>query len=115
MDSGSQHFRAGFAGDDAITSFFPNRIGRPPEGLGGLLGATEEIIGEGEGAGDLSVMVRRGMMKEHHPVVRGLVEDWDGMTRVWRHALGARESPGRTHRAGLQPKGGAREDAANLL
>jgi len=116
LDNGSGSCKAGFAGDGAPRVDFPAVVGWP------------KVAGTSPGADPVSLWSTRiGISTEKraarlnvkHPVEHGVVINWEGMERVWRHALAELDVvPGR-HRvlvteAPLNPKAN-REQMVQLM
>ena len=78
IDNGTGMIKAGFAGDEAPKSCFPNLIGKPK--YNALQGANNKEIYVGEEAYD-----KKGVLKLEYPLEHGIVSNWDYMFRIWRH------------------------------
>ncbi|KDN36134.1 putative centractin [Tilletiaria anomala UBC 951] len=79
IDNGSGTIKAGFAGQDQPTCFFPSFVGRPKHPRV-MAGAVEGDIFIGRKAQEL-----RGLLKIRYPMEHGIVTDWEDMERVWSH------------------------------
>lgn len=79
IDNGSGTIRAGFAGTDLPSAYFPSYIGRPKH-TRVLAGALEGETFIGPRAQEL-----RGLLKIHYPLEHGIVTDWDDMERIWTY------------------------------
>ena len=79
LDNGSGTIRAGFAGADLPTCYFPSYVGRPKH-LRVLAGALEGDVFIGPRAQEL-----RGLLKIRYPLEHGIVTDWDDMERIWQY------------------------------
>ncbi|KAL4224880.1 Actin-related protein [Mactra antiquata] len=79
IDAGTHSCHAGIAGDDAPMVAIPTRIGRPK---------TEPIMppfgSRGCYVGDLS-QEKRGVLSLEYPIKHGIVEDWNGMEKIYHH------------------------------
>ena len=78
IDNGSGVCKAGIAGDDVPKSCFPSCVGRSrfPQ----IAGAEQDTVYCGN-----DVMPKRGVLNLNYPVEHGVVNNWDDMTRVWKH------------------------------
>jgi len=78
IDNGSGIVKAGIAGDDVPKSCFPSIVGRPR--FKEIVGAEikEEFIGN-------EVLPKRGVCNLKYPVEHGVINDWEDMTKIWRH------------------------------
>lgn len=79
LDNGSGTIRAGFAGADLPTAYFPSYVGRPKH-VRVLAGALEGDTFIGSKAQEL-----RGLLKINYPLEHGIVTDWDDMEKIWSH------------------------------
>ena len=79
LDNGSGTIRAGFAGADLPTTYFPAYVGRPKHQRV-LAGALEGDLFIGPRAQEL-----RGLLKIRYPLEHGIVTDWDDMERIWTY------------------------------
>ncbi|KAL2353382.1 actin-like protein [Cryomyces antarcticus] len=82
LDNGSGTIRAGFAGEDLPSCFFPSFVGRPKH-TRVLAGALEGDVFIGNRAQEL-----RGLLKIKYPLEHGIVTDWDDMERIWQYVYG---------------------------
>lgn len=81
VDNGSGTIKAGFAGDDAPRSVFPNMHGKPKAaGMARALATKDVYVGEDANA-------KRGVLTISFPIVAGLVNNWDEMEVVWHHTF----------------------------
>lgn len=78
IDNGSGICKAGIAGDDVPKSCFPSVIGRPRFAQMTGTEGKDEFIGN-------DVLPKRGICNLTYPVENGVVNDWDDMTKVWKH------------------------------
>lgn len=78
IDNGTGMIKAGFAGDEAPKSSFPNMIGKPK--FNPLPGANDKDIYIGEEA-----LEKKGILSLEYPLDHGIVSNWDNMYRIWRH------------------------------
>ncbi|TIB44273.1 hypothetical protein E3P81_03565 [Wallemia ichthyophaga] len=84
IDNGSGTIKAGFAGEDHPSCFFPVGwracgVGRPKHArvmAGSLEG--EQFIGR-------KAQELRGLLKIKYPMENGIVTDWEDMERIWSH------------------------------
>merc|ERR1711988_904044 len=78
IDNGSGILKAGIAGDDVPKAVFPSTVGRPrfPQMTG--TEGKDEFIGN-------DVLPKRGIVNMTYPVEHGVVNNWDDMTKVWKH------------------------------
>jgi len=78
IDNGSGICKAGIAGDDVPKACFPSVVGRPrfPQMTG--TEGKDEFIGN-------DVLPKRGIVNMQYPVEHGVINNWDDMTKVWKH------------------------------
>mmetsp|Transcript_66112 Transcript_66112/g.183051 ORF Transcript_66112/g.183051 Transcript_66112/m.183051 type:complete len:399 (+) Transcript_66112:91-1287(+) len=121
LDNGSGSCKAGFAGDGAPRVDFPAVVGWP-RAAGAQPGAGRAAARHG------GVLLEPGQpprgeaaaqLGPRHPLEHGVVVDWEGMERVWRHALSQLEAPRGKHpllvtEAPLNPKAN-REQMVQLM
>lgn len=81
LDGGSGSMKAGFSGEDAPRSVFPNVVGQSRDAKRRRAGDTRDTV-VGQQAQD-----KREMLALRYPVERGQVTRWDDMERVWEWAL----------------------------
>ncbi len=79
LDNGSGTIRAGYAGSDLPSAYFPSYVGRPKH-TRVLAGALEGDVFIGPRAQEL-----RGLLKIRYPLEHGIVTDWDDMERIWTY------------------------------
>lgn len=89
IDNGTGMIKAGFAGEEAPKSCFPNLIGHPK--YGAIHGANDKSIFIGEDA-----LEKKGILTLSYPLEHGIVSDWENMHRVWRHTY--------DHELGVEPE-----------
>ncbi|CAL8103761.1 unnamed protein product [Calicophoron daubneyi] len=77
IDNGSGLLKAGFAGEDIPRTVFPSLVGTP-FAQGVVLGATKKSYSIGDEAES-----RRGILTLQNPIEHGIVQDWDGMEKIW--------------------------------
>lgn len=79
IDNGSGTIRAGFAGEEIPSCYFPSFVGRPkhPRVMAGGLEGDSFI---GQRAQDL-----RGLLKIRYPLEHGVVTNWEDMESIWHH------------------------------
>lgn len=79
IDNGSGTIRAGFAGEEIPSCYFPSFVGRPKHPrvmAGGLEG--DVFIGQ-------RAQEFRGLLKIRYPLEHGIVTDWDDMEKIWHY------------------------------
>lgn len=114
LDNGSGTIRAGFAGSDLPTAYFPSYVGRPKH-VRVLAGALEGDTFIGPRAQEL-----RGLLKIRYPLEHGIVTDWDDMQRIWSYVYDhelktlSEEHPVLLTEPPLNPRSN-RETAAEIL
>ncbi|KEG14331.1 actin 2 [Trypanosoma grayi] len=74
LDNGSGNIKCGFAGEEVPRCVFPTVIGTPKKS-----GSNPRTY-----VGDEAL--REKGLRYAYPMEHGIVTDWDGMERVWRHA-----------------------------
>ncbi|GAA5862485.1 hypothetical protein JCM5296_000370 [Sporobolomyces johnsonii] len=79
IDQGSGTLKAGFAGSDHPSCYFPSYVGRPKH-TRVMAGAVEGDTFVGRKAQEL-----RGLLRINYPMSHGIVTDWDDMERIWSH------------------------------
>ncbi|KAJ5976104.1 hypothetical protein N7481_009811 [Penicillium waksmanii] len=79
IDNGSGTIRAGFAGEEIPSCYFPSFVGRPkhPRVMAGGLEGDSFI---GTRAQDL-----RGLLKIRYPLEHGIVTNWEDMESIWHY------------------------------
>jgi actin-related protein len=79
IDAGSYSCKAGFSGDDAPCSVFPNVIGRPdltkPQMIS--MGGNNVYVGE-------DALSRKNTLSLRYPTEHGIVTSWDDMEKIWQ-------------------------------
>lgn len=81
IDNGSGMCKSGFAGDDSPRGVFPAIIGHPRHEITMVgMGQKTEYVGT-------EAQDKRGLLSLRYPVKNGIIEDWEGMTLIWRHAF----------------------------
>jgi len=81
VDNGSGMVKAGFSGDDAPRSVFPSIVGRPKHEAT-MVGIDNKEIYVGDEA-----QSKRGVLKLDYPIDHGIVDNWDGMEKIWHHTF----------------------------
>jgi len=81
IDNGSGMMKAGIAGDEAPSATFPAIVGKP-KNASAMQGVTqkEQYIGDEANA-------KRGILNLSYPIEHGIVNDWDGMEKIWHHTF----------------------------
>ncbi|KAK9245249.1 actin family [Lipomyces tetrasporus] len=79
LDNGTGELKAGFAGSENPTLFFPSVVGRPKH-TRIMAGALEDDIFIGPAAAQ-----HRGLLKLRYPLEHGIVTDWTDMERIWNY------------------------------
>ncbi|GAD95612.1 actin [Paecilomyces variotii No. 5] len=79
IDNGSGTIRAGFAGEEIPSCYFPSFVGRPKHPRV-MAGGLEGDVFIGQRAQEL-----RGLLKIRYPLEHGIVTDWDDMEKIWHH------------------------------
>lgn len=78
IDNGSGICKAGIAGDDVPKACFPAIIGKPRYQTIVGTETKDEYIGN-------DAVPKRGVCNISYPVENGVINDWEGMTKVWKH------------------------------
>lgn len=81
IDTGSAYVKTGFAGDDTPKHVCPTFVGRPKHKRV-MAGAVEGDAFVGPKAESL-----RGLLRLHHVMRHGIVEDWSDMEMIWAFAV----------------------------
>lgn len=79
IDNGSGTIRAGFAGEEIPSCYFPSFVGRPKHPrvmAGGLEG--DSFIGS-------RAQELRGLLKIRYPLEHGIVTNWEDMESIWHY------------------------------
>ena len=79
IDNGSGTIRAGFAGEEIPSCFFPSFVGRPKHPRV-MAGGLEGDVFIGKRADEF-----RGLLKIRYPLEHGIVTDWDDMEKIWHY------------------------------
>jgi len=79
IDNGSGTIRAGFAGEEVPSCYFPSFVGRPKHPRV-MAGGLEGDVFIGDRAQEL-----RGLLKIRYPLEHGIVTDWDDMEKIWHY------------------------------
>ncbi|KAA8649848.1 actin-related protein ArpA [Aspergillus tanneri] len=79
IDNGSGTIRAGFAGEEIPSCYFPSFVGRPKHPRV-MAGGLEGDVFIGQRAQEL-----RGLLKIRYPLEHGIVTDWDDMEKIWHY------------------------------
>ncbi|MEN2497407.1 MAG: hypothetical protein MHMPM18_001793 [Marteilia pararefringens] len=81
IDNGSGRVKAGRSGDDAPSIVFAALVGKPRfknEMVG--MGQKDEFVGD-------EAQSRRGILTLRYPIGHGIVNDWEGMEKIWHHTF----------------------------
>lgn len=81
IDVGSGNCKAGFAGEEGPSCWFPSIVGRPKT-ANVMQGSGEKDVFIGDEA-----QAKRGILKITYPLEHGIVQDWDDMERIWHHTF----------------------------
>ena len=81
IDNGSGMMKAGIAGDEAPSSVFPAIIGKP-KGASAMQGVSQKEHYIGDEANQ-----KRGILNLSYPIEHGIVNDWEGMEKIWHHTF----------------------------
>ena len=81
IDNGSGIIKAGIAGDEEPKVVFPSLVGRPKMS-GGMVGMEKKDCYVGDEA-----VSKKGILKLSYPINHGVIENWDDMTKIWKHIL----------------------------
>lgn len=103
LDNGTGLLKAGFANESLPRETFPSIIGRPvlrsESSLRSSSGAGVKLS-ESEYMGDEAAQRRFGLQISY-PVVNGIVQDWDEMTKIWKYAFSSKKLNVVTEGAGI--------------
>ena len=76
MDNGTGVTKCGFAGEDAPKVTFASCVGYPKqEGMD-----RDYYVGE-------EAQLKRGMLLLKYPLEHGVIQNWDAMEKIWKHAF----------------------------
>lgn len=81
IDNGTGYTKAGFSGEEGPRCVFPAIVGRP-KSASAMVGADQKEIYIGTQADE-----KRGILHLSYPIEHGIVNDWDGMEKVWEHCF----------------------------
>jgi len=81
IDNGSGMMKAGIAGDEAPSVIFPALVGKP-KSASAMQGVTQKEHYLGDEANQ-----KRGILNLSYPIEHGIVNDWDGMEKIWHHTF----------------------------
>ena len=81
IDNGTGYTKAGFSGEEGPRSVFPALWGKP-KSASAMVGADQKEYYVGKNADE-----KRGILKLSYPVEKGIIEDWDGMEKIWDHCF----------------------------
>ena len=81
IDNGSGLMKVGMAGEDVPRSIFPTIIGKPKmPGL--MVGVDQKDVYIGN-----EVKEKKSILKADNPIVKGIIQDWDDMKKIWQYAI----------------------------
>nr|QGN00893.1 ActL3 [Drosophila azteca] len=80
LDCGSAMCKIGFAGDQTPRAVFPTVIGTPRYGMAMNFGMQDSYVGN-------LALAKRVVLNFSYPIKNGHVTDWDGVEKIWEHAL----------------------------
>ena len=79
IDSGSGYCKAGLAGEDAPKTCFPSLTGAARmTGLMISMDSKDIFVGD-------EAYEKRGTLNINHPIKHGIIDDWDGIEKIWHH------------------------------
>lgn len=81
IDNGTGYTKAGFSGEEGPRAVFPAVVGRP-KSASAMVGSDQKEYYVGKNADE-----KRGVLKLSYPIEHGVVEDWDGMEKIWGHCF----------------------------
>jgi len=81
IDNGSGMCKAGLAGEENPRAVFPAIVGSPREQTI-MMGTENKDVYVGSEA-----QAKRGILSLRYPVEHGIVQDWDGMEKIWQHCF----------------------------
>lgn len=81
IDNGTGYTKAGFSGEEGPRAVFPAVVGRPKNATA-MVGSDQKDFYVGKNADE-----KRGVLKLSYPIEHGVVEDWDGMEKIWEHCF----------------------------
>ncbi|XP_059285327.1 actin-100-like isoform X1 [Lycium ferocissimum] len=81
VDNGTEICKVGFAGEDSPRTDFPSIVGRPRH-IGVMVGMGQKSAHVGYEA-----QCKRGFLNLKHPIVHGIIRNWDDMEQIWHHTF----------------------------
>ena len=81
IDNGTGYTKAGFSGEEGPRAVFPALWGKP-KSASAMVGADTKEFYVGKNADE-----KRGVLKLMYPIEHGIIEDWDGMEKIWEHCF----------------------------
>lgn len=79
IDNGSGYIKAGLAGEDAPKTNFPSIVGKSKVlGISVAMDQRDTFVGE-------EAYEKRGTLNISNPIQNGLIVDWEGAEKIWRH------------------------------
>ena len=82
LDNGSGFMKAGIAGEEAPTVYFPAIVGRPDKNLGKMISVQSKDLYVGDEA-----IKMKGVCELNYPISNGIVQSWEDMETVWHHTF----------------------------
>lgn len=80
IDSGSGYIKAGLAGEDAPKVCFPSIVGKTKvSGISIAMDQRDTFVGT-------EAYDKRGILDISYPIQNGLIQDWEGMEKIWHHS-----------------------------
>eukprot|EP00771_Trimastix_marina_P000996 gnl/Trimastix_PCT/2037.p1 GENE.gnl/Trimastix_PCT/2037~~gnl/Trimastix_PCT/2037.p1 ORF type:complete len:382 (+),score=81.29 gnl/Trimastix_PCT/2037:64-1209(+) len=114
IDNGTGLTKIGFAGEERPRQVFPSYVGRPKhlKIMAGGIDSNQVLVGS-------KAEEKRGLLRLRYVLKHGVVEDWDGMERIWRASfedltVDPKEHPVLLTEAPLNPRPN-REKAAEIM
>lgn len=81
IDNGSGRVKAGFSGDDSPRVVYGAVVGKP-RFKGQMVGMGQKDFFVGEEA-----QSKRGVLSLSYPIEHGIINDWEGMEKIWYHTF----------------------------
>ena len=85
LDNGSGLIKAGLSSHELPSVKIPSLIGKPKHEKHSLIGIStgcvkDEYFGQ-------EAFKKKGVLNLSYPVESGIVQDWDGMEKIWNHCF----------------------------